>query len=85
VIRPDVAVIGWSRPNAATATPLEARGLVVESLAVGDFQFAGTDPAATSASASTIDLGSLGIPRTSDEPPGFLASRLDGRVQSTLR
>jgi serine/threonine protein kinase len=85
VIRPDVAAVGWSRPGSATVTPLDSRGLVVEGLAVGDFQFVGSDAAAASASASSIDLGSLAIPRNSDEPPGFVAARLDGRPQSALR
>jgi hypothetical protein len=94
VIRPEIPIVGWSKPGADTVTPLDARGLSVEGLAVGDFQFVATippaiaDPAgslAQTAAASAIDLRSLAIPRNSDEPPGFVAARLAGGFQSARR
>ncbi len=94
VIRPEIPIVGWSKPGADAVTPVDARGLSVEGLAVGDFQFvaptppANADPVgslAQTAAASAIDLRSLAIPRNSDEPPGFVATRLAGGFQSARR
>jgi eukaryotic-like serine/threonine-protein kinase len=93
VIRPEVPIVGWSKPGTDAVTPVDARGLSVEGLAVGDFQFVAATPAAgadsasslAQAAASAIDLRSLAIPRNSDEPPGFVASRLAGGFQSARR
>jgi eukaryotic-like serine/threonine-protein kinase len=74
VIGPNVPIVAWSRPGEAEARPFDSRGLVVEGLAVGDFQFVG--PADSAPAASSIDRRSLAIPRQSDEPPGIVAERL---------
>jgi hypothetical protein len=79
VIRPDVPVIAWSKPGEDAARPVDSRGLVVEGLAVGDFQFVGP-PGELAASA--IDRQSLAIPRQSDEPPGIIPQRLASEVRS---
>jgi eukaryotic-like serine/threonine-protein kinase len=74
VIRPSVPIVAWSKPGEKQVTPLDARGLVVEGLTAGDFQFVG--PIGASPAASAIDRQSLAIPRQSDEPPGIIVSRL---------
>jgi eukaryotic-like serine/threonine-protein kinase len=74
VIGPNVPIVAWCKPGEAEARPLDSRGLVVEGLAVGDFQFVG--PIGGSPAASAIDRQSLAIPRQSDEPPGIIVSRL---------
>jgi hypothetical protein len=74
VIVPNVPIVAWSRPGEAQARPFDSRGLVVEGLAVGDFQFVG--PADSAPAASSIDRRSLAIPRQTDEPPGIVSERL---------
>jgi eukaryotic-like serine/threonine-protein kinase len=94
VIRPEIPIVAWSKPGADAVTPIDTRGLSVEGLAVGDFQFVAPTPPAgadhfgslvQTAAASAIDLRSLAIPRNSDEPPGFVAARLAGGFQSARR
>ncbi len=46
VIRPEIPIVGWSKPGADSVTAVDARGLSVEGLAVGDFQFVGPMPPA---------------------------------------
>jgi hypothetical protein len=82
VIRPDIPIVGWSKRDPGTVTPVDSHGLVVEGLAVGDFQFIGPFGAPA---ASAIDRRSLGIPRQSDEPPGVIVTRLAGALQTVLR
>jgi eukaryotic-like serine/threonine-protein kinase len=74
VIRPNVPIVAWSKPGAKQVMPVDFRGLVVEGLTAGDFQFVG--PIGASPAASAIDRQSLAIPRQSDEPPGIIVSRL---------
>jgi hypothetical protein len=78
VIVPNVPIVAWSRPGEAEARPFDSRGLVVEGLAVGDFQFVG--PPDTAPAASSIDRRSLAIPRQSDEPPGIVSERLASAI-----
>ncbi len=94
IIRPEIPVLGWSKPGTDTVTAVDARGLAVEGLTVGDFQFIAPLPPAglearhalvQTAAASAIELGSLTIPRNSDEPLGFVAGRLADGLQSIPR
>jgi hypothetical protein len=78
VIGPNVPIVAWSRPGEAEARPFDSRGLVVEGLTVGDFQFVGRADSAPAA--SSIDRRSLAIPRQSDEPPGIAAERLASAI-----
>jgi serine/threonine protein kinase len=74
VIRPSVPIVAWNKSGGGKVMPVESRGLVVEGLAAGDFQFVG--PIGASPAASAIDRQSLAIPRQSDEPPGIIVARL---------
>jgi serine/threonine protein kinase len=83
VIGPNVPIVAWSRPGESRVTPLDSRGMAVEGLTVGDFQFLG--PPGAAPSDCSIDRRALAIPRQSDEPPGIVAPRLAsaiGRSQS---
>ncbi|HEV3298567.1 MAG TPA: serine/threonine-protein kinase [Planctomycetaceae bacterium] len=78
MIGPNVPIVAWSRPGQAEARPFDSTGLVVEGLAVGDFQFVG--PADADPAASSVDRRSLAIPRQSDEPPGIVPERLASAI-----
>ncbi len=74
VIRPSVPIVAWSKSSSGNVMLLESRGVVVEGLTAGDFQFVG--PIGRTPASSAIDRQSLAIPRQSDEPPGIVAARL---------
>jgi eukaryotic-like serine/threonine-protein kinase len=74
LIDPNVPIVAWCRPGEAAARAIDARTVAVEGLAVGEFRFVGSEQSGPAASA--IELGSLTIPRQSDDPPGIVAARL---------
>jgi hypothetical protein len=78
IIRPDIPILAWNGPGERPMRSLDSRSLVVEGLAVGDFRFVGQG---TSPLSSTIDRGSLAIPRQSDDPPGIVGDRLADAFQ----
>jgi eukaryotic-like serine/threonine-protein kinase len=82
IIRPEIPIFAWTKPGVGQVKSLDSRSLVIEGLAVGDFQFVGHG---RSPASYAIDCGSLAIPRQSDEPPGIIAERLADAFQESRR
>jgi len=74
VITPGVPVVAWRDAAGNRTTPVEMRSDAVEGLAAGEFKFDG--PLSRSPRDSTVDRGSLQVPRRSDDPPGIRAEEL---------